>query len=88
MTDTLENAAPLNDGQGTRRAQQPTGAGAEAAEGLHGAPKGRSQERQPEDRTSLKERQGDGDPADRGSEPLPESKQHRSSYGGGGREER
>jgi hypothetical protein len=87
MADKLDNSAPFNDGQGTRRAQQPTGAGAEAAEGIHGAPKGREEERQPEDRTSLEDRQGDGDSSERGSEPLPESKQHRSGYGGGGRKE-
>jgi hypothetical protein len=87
MADKLDNSAPFNDGQGTRRAQQPTGAGAEAAEGIHGAPKGRQDERQPEDKTSLEDRQGDGDSSERGSEPLPESTQHRSSYGGGSRKE-
>lgn len=82
MTDKLDDTAPFDDDQGTRRAEEPTGAGAEAAEGIHGAPKGRSRERKPDDRTSLEDRQGNGD---QGSEPLPESKQHRSSYGGGGR---
>lgn len=87
MADKLDNSAPFNDGQGTRQAKKPTGAGAEAAEGIHGAPKGRDAKRQPTDQTSLEDRQGDGDPADKGSEPLPESEQHRSSYGGGGRKE-
>jgi hypothetical protein len=88
MADKLDNSAPFNDGQGTRRAaQKPTGAGAEAAEGIHGAPKGRDETRKPEDQTSLEDRQGDGDSTERGSEPLPESEQHRSSYGGGGRKE-
>ena len=87
MTDKLDDSAPFNDGQGTRRAHDPTGAGAEAAEGIHGSPKGRDQARQPDERTSLEDRQGDGDAAERGSEPLPESEQHRSGYGGGGRKE-
>lgn len=87
MADKLDNSAPFNDGQGTRQARKPTGAGAEAAEGIHGAPKGRSTERAPDDKTSLEDRQGDGDSSDTGSEPLPESEQHRSSYGGGGRPE-
>ena len=88
MADKLDDSAPFNDDQGTRRAQKPTGAGAEAAEGLHGAPKGRSDKRSPEDQTSLEDRQGDGDSSERGSEPLPESEQHRSSYGGGSRAEK
>jgi hypothetical protein len=87
MADKLDNSAPFDDDQGTRRAQQPTGAGAEAAEGLHGSPKGRQDERKPEDKTSLEDRQGDGDSSERGSEPLPESEQHRSGYGGGSRKE-
>jgi len=87
MGDKLDNAAPFNDDQGTRRAQKPTGAGAEAAEGIHGSPRGRDEARKPEDKTSIEDRQGDGDPAEAGSEPLPESEQHRSSYGGGGRKE-
>ena len=86
MADKLDNSAPFNDGQGTRRAKS-TGAGAEAAEGIHGAPKGREQKREPGDQTSLEDRQSDGDSSDKGSEPLPESEQHRSSYGGGGRKE-
>jgi hypothetical protein len=85
MADKLDDSAPFNDQQGTAQAHKPTGAGAEAAEGLHAAPKGRSGERDPRDQTSLEDRQGDGDSADRGSEPLPESDQHRSSYGGGSR---
>ena len=87
MTDKLDDSAPFNDDQGTRRAQEPTGAGAEASEGIHGSPNGRDQDRQPEERTSLEDRQGDGVSSERGSEPLPESKQHRSGYGGGGRKE-
>ena len=87
MADKLDDSAPFNDDQGTRRAQEPTGAGAEAAEGLHGAPRGRSDKRSPGEKTSLEDRQGDGDASERGSEPLPESDQHRSSYGGGSRKE-
>ena len=87
MADKLDNSAPFNDGQGPRPGGLPRLAGAEAAEGIHGAPKGRSTERAPDDKTSLEDRQGDGDSSDKGSEPLPESEQHRSSYGGGGRKE-
>lgn len=88
MSDTLDDSAPFRDDQGTRMAKEPTGAGAEAAEGIHGAPRARSGTRDPKEKTSLEDRQGDGDPADSGSEPLPESRQHRSSYGGGSRKER
>lgn len=85
MADTPDKSAPLTDDQGTRIARKPTGAGAEAAEGIHGAPKGRSDPRNPSDKTSLEDR-ATGDSGDqRGSEPLSESEQHRSRYGGGGR---
>ena len=84
MADKLDNSAPFNDDQGTRRSKEPTGAGAEASEGIHGSPKGRTEERDGSDRTSLEDRQADGTT---GSEPLPDSEQHRSSYGGGGRKE-
>jgi hypothetical protein len=66
-----------------------TGAGAEAAEGIHSADqKGRDQEKN----TALEDadRQADGDPAAgqtqrRGSEPTTSHKtEHHSSYGGGG----
>ena len=77
----------MTDADRTSGKGAPTGAGAEAAEGIHGAPKGREEDRKPEDKTSLEDRQGDGDSTERGSEPLPESRQHRSGYGGGGRKE-
>jgi len=81
MADKLDNSAPFNDDQGTRTAKQPTGAGAEAAEGIHGSPKGRDGKRSPSDQTSVEQDSGEkGD--QRGSEPLPESGQHRSKYGG------
>ena len=38
MADKLDNSAPFNDDQGTRRAQEPTGAGAEASEGIRDEP--------------------------------------------------
>lgn len=38
MRDKLDNAAPFNDGQGTRIEKGPTGAGAEAAEGVREKP--------------------------------------------------
>jgi hypothetical protein len=44
MTDRLDDSAPFNDDQGTRISDAPTGAGAEAAEGTQGEPKGRSHE--------------------------------------------
>ena len=81
MADKLDNSAPFNDDQGTRTAKKPTGAGAEAAEGIHGAPKGRDVTRKPSDQTSIEPDAGKkGD--ERGSEPLSESAQHRSGYGG------
>jgi hypothetical protein len=77
-----------NDDQGTRIAgetSKPTGAGAEAAEGIHGAPRGRQEERAPSDQTSIEQRQPDDEKERPGSEPLSDSEQHRSRYGGGGR---
>lgn len=85
MADTPGKSAPLTDGQGTRIARKPTGAGAEAAEGIHGAPKGRSHARNPADKTSLEDRGTEGSADQQGSEPLTESDQHRSRYGGGSR---
>ncbi len=64
------------------RKNRSTGAGAEAAEGIHGQPKGRGETRDPADNSSLEDRET-GDTGDqRGSEPLADSEQHRSSYGG------
>ena len=61
---------------------KPTGAGAEAAEGIHGADRPRD-----EKKTSAVEnadRQADGDER-RGSEPTTShSTEHQSQYGGGG----
>jgi hypothetical protein len=82
MADKLDDSAPFQDRQGTRIAGEPTGAGAGSPAGRPGG--GRDQE----ERTSLTERQGEGggQSEDRdGSEPLPDSKQHRSNYGGGSR---
>jgi hypothetical protein len=89
MADKLDDSAPFQDRQGTRIAGEPTGAGAEAAEGIHGSPAGRpGGDRDEKERTSLTERQGEGGGRSEerdGSEPLPDSKQHRSNYGGGSR---
>lgn len=60
-----------------------TGAGAEAAEGIHSADRGGRNE---EKNTSIEDadRQADGDQR-RGSEPTTShSTEHKSSYGGGG----
>lgn len=91
MTDRLDNAAPFDDDQGTRIARdrdrdrdRATGAGAEASEGIHGAPDGRRTERKRSDESALEDRQTGDDGERRGSEPLTESDQHRSRYGGGG----
>jgi hypothetical protein len=88
MADRLDDSAPFNDDQGTRIAREPTGAGAEAAEGIHGAPKGRDTKRDPSDRTSLKDRvdEEDGEqPRRSGSEPFESaSHEHHSGYGGKG----
>ena len=69
---------------------RPTGAGAEAAEGIHAADRGGRNE---EDNTALEaadlqadgdRRQPDNDPR-RGSEPTTShTTEHKSSYGGGG----
>lgn len=62
---------------------RPTGAGAEAAEGIHSADRGGRNE---EDNTALEgsDVQADGDQR-RGSEPTTShSTEHKSSYGGGG----
>ena len=59
-----------------------TGAGAEAAEGIHAADRGRAQEKNSALEDS--DRQADGDER-RGSEPTTShSTEHKSSYGGGG----
>ena len=85
MADKLDNSAPFNDDQGTRRAQKPTGAGAEAAEGIHGAPKHREEKRDPSDNTSLTDRTSETDNDRKGSEPFDSaSHEHVSGYGGKG----
>jgi hypothetical protein len=85
MADKLDNSAPFDDDQGTRIARKPTGAGAEAAEGIHGDPKHRDSRRNPGEKTSV----ADGETApgeDRsGSEPFDSnSHEHLSGYGGKG----
>jgi hypothetical protein len=87
MADKLDNSAPFNDDQGTRVARQPTGAGAEAAEGIHGDPKHRDSRRDPKDKTSLSDSDSEAAPDDErsGSEPLASnSHEHQSGYGGKG----
>ncbi|HYC49704.1 MAG TPA: hypothetical protein VEB19_01220 [Gemmatimonadaceae bacterium] len=85
MADKLDNSAPFNDDQGTRRAQKPTGAGAEAAEGIHGEPRNRDQKRDPSDNTSLTDRTDETNDARKGSEPFKSnSHEHLSGYGGKG----
>lgn len=87
MTDRLDDSAPFDDDQGTRIARDrdhATGAGAEASEGIHGAPDGRHTKRERSDESALQDRQTGNDGERRGSEPLTESDQHRSHYGGGG----
>jgi hypothetical protein len=44
MPDPLDDSAPFDDQQGTRIANEPTGAGAEATEGTQGEPKSNSHE--------------------------------------------
>lgn len=88
MADKLDDSAPFNDDQGTRTGSEhsgSTGAGAEAAEGIHGAPKGRPNDRSQRDQSSLEDRPT-GDDSKSGSEPLSDSDQHRSKYGGGSRQ--
>jgi len=85
MADKLDNSAPFNDDQGTRVAGKPTGAGAEAAEGIHGDPKHRDSQRSPRDKTSLTDGESAADDERSGSEPLgSNSHEHISGYGGKG----
>lgn len=85
MADKLDNSAPFDDAQGTRIARQPTGAGAEAAEGIHGKPEERGARRDPSDRTSLEDRENPREAERSGSEPLESNSQdHQSGYGGRG----
>lgn len=44
MSDPLDDSTPFDDQQGTRVAKEPTGAGAEATEGMQGEPKSKSHE--------------------------------------------
>jgi hypothetical protein len=85
MADKLDNSAPFNDDQGTRVAGKPTGAGAEAAEGIHGDPKHRDSQRRPGEKTSLTDGESADDDERSGSEPLDSnSHEHVSGYGGKG----
>ena len=85
MADKLDNSAPFNDDQGTRVAGKPTGAGAEAAEGIHGDPKHRDTRRQQKDNSSLDDGRTAPDDDRSGSEPLDSnSHEHVSGYGGKG----
>jgi hypothetical protein len=65
--------------------QRKTGAGAEAAEGIHSADRsGRDESLNTARENEDVDRQADGDPR-RGSEPTTShSTEHKSSYGGGG----
>ena len=71
-----------SDSETPRESREPTGAGAEAAEGLHAHEKGRTGERDERDNSSLTDRPTGNDGERKGSEPLTESEQHRSGYGG------
>ena len=83
MSDKLDNSAPFDDDQGTRIARDATGAGAEAAEGIHGDPKHRETRREPEDQTSLTGSEAGANDERSGSEPLESnSHEHVSGYGG------
>lgn len=84
MADKLDNSAAFDDEQGTRIAREPTGAGSEAAEGIHGDPKHREKLRDPSDKSSLSDE--DSPESDRsGSEPLhSNSHEHPGGYGGAG----
>lgn len=90
-----ERSNPHGDDQGTRigapdpagrsRPNPPpggaTGAGSEAAEGIHGA----STDRDPSDRSSVEDSQAESEPDRSGSEPLTDREnEHRSGYGGSG----
>jgi len=87
MTPKSTNEDPFRDRQGTRisgDADQTTGAGAEASEGIHAQPESRDDQREPSDKSALTDRPTGDDGKRRGSEPLADSEQHRGSYGGNG----
>jgi hypothetical protein len=89
-----ERSNPHGDDQGTRigspdpgdpsrrdQSSGSTGAGSEAAEGIHGA----STDRDPGDRSSVEDQTTGADDDRSGSEPLADRDQeHRSGYGGAG----
>jgi hypothetical protein len=87
-----DRSNPHGDDQGTRigspdpaqrrnDASGATGAGAEAAEGIHGA----GSDRDPSDRSSVDESATGADDDRSGSEPLVDRQtEHRSGYGGAG----
>ena len=68
----------------TSAGSKSTGAGAEAAEGMHAAEGGQSQH----DKTALSSkgtgREGASEPDRKGSEPMERNKEHKGSYGGEG----
>ena len=85
MADKLDNSASFDDDQGTRIAAKPTGAGAEAAEGIHGDPKHRDARRRAPDSTSLSGSEAAPGAPSSGSEPLDSnSHEHLGGYGGHG----
>ena len=82
VADKLDNSAPFNDDQGTRIAREPTGAGAEGAQGIHGDSKHPGTQGQSSADSGSK---GSPDTDRKGSEPLDSnSHEHVSGYGGKG----
>ena len=85
MADKLDNSAPFDDEQGTRIAREPTGAGAEGTQGIHGDPKHPGTQGQSTNEDSEPDSKGSADSSRRGSEPLDSnSHEHVSGYGGKG----
>ncbi len=90
----MSDRNPHGDDQGTRvgspdtgdpsrrkQSSDATGAGSEAAEGIHGA----STDRDPADRSSVEDRPTGTEGDQSGSEPLVDREnEHRSGYGGSG----
>lgn len=81
--DTGLEGSILEDDKSTTAGSKSTGAGAEAAEGLH-ASKGQSQHDKSALTNKATGREGSGEEDRKGSEPMNRTKEHKGSYGGEG----
>ena len=79
----LEGSILEGEGGRTSAGNKSTGAGSEAAEGMH-ATGGRSQHDKSAVTNRATGREGSGEEARTGSEPMDRTKEHKGSYGGEG----